>query len=145
MKAYIKSLEGLTLMGKSESGHWVPIDAMSEVGGNEGAAKPMELVLLGLGGCTAMDVLSIAKKMHISLEDFKIDIEAENATDHPKVFTQIIINYRFYGKELDRSLEMNGIIMSILLFENKSGSQLEEETIRFVLDEIDKFRKEGRF
>ncbi|MEJ2629056.1 MAG: OsmC family protein [bacterium] len=103
MKAYIKSLEGLTLMGKSESGHWVPIDTISKFGGNEGAAKPMELVLLGLGSCTAMDVISIVKKMHIKLDDFKIDIEAENATEHPKVFTQITINYRFYGKDLDRS------------------------------------------
>jgi len=103
MKAYIKSLEGLTLMGKSESGHWVPIDTVNKFGGNEGAAKPMELVLLGLGGCTAMDVLSIVKKMHITLDDFNIDIEAENATEHPKVFTQITINYRFYGKDLDSS------------------------------------------
>ncbi len=103
MKAYIKSIEGLTLVGKADSGHWVPIDTVSQLDGNEGGTKPMELVLLALGGCTAMDVLSILKKMRITPDDFKIDIEAENADEHPKVFTHIKMNYRFYGKELNKS------------------------------------------
>lgn len=102
MKAYIKSIEGLTLVGKADSGHWVPIDTVRQLNGNEGGTKPMELVLLALGSCTAMDVLSIIKKMRITLDDFKIDIEAENADEHPKVFTKITLNYRFYGQDLDK-------------------------------------------
>jgi len=103
MKAYIKSIEGLTFIGKADSGHWVPIDTLRRLDGNEGGTKPMELVLLALGSCTAMDVLSIIKKMRITLYDFKIDIEAENADEHPKVFTQITLNYRFFGQDLDKT------------------------------------------
>jgi len=112
MKAYIQRVEGLTLAGKSESGHWIPIDTVSKLGGNDGAAKPMELILLGLGGCTAMDVLSILKKMRITLDDFKVDVEADNASEHPKVFTKIRISYRFYGNNLDKSKLEKAVTLS---------------------------------
>jgi len=112
MKAYIKSIEGLTLIGKADSGHWVPIDTVSTLDGNEGGTKPMELVLLALGSCTGMDVLSIIKKMHITLDDFRIDIEAENADEHPKVFTTIQLHYKFYGKDLDKEKLNKAVTLS---------------------------------
>lgn len=89
-----------TFLAKGDSGHWVVMDGNEQVGGADAGARPMELVLFGLGGCTAMDVVSILKKMKVPVEDFHIEIESERATDHPKVYTKIGMTYHFYGKNL---------------------------------------------
>lgn len=114
MKATLRRVKGLSLIGKAESNHWVPMDTIEDFGGNDAATKPMELVLLGLGGCTAMDVLSIMAKKRAPIEDFEIEIDAEQATDYPKVFTKIRLNYIFYGdkekikaKDIQRAIELS--------------------------------------
>jgi len=114
MKATIRRVKGLSLVGKADSNHWMPMDTVEDFGGNNAATKPMELVLLGLGGCTAMDVLSIMAKKRASIEDFEMELDAEQATDYPKVFTKITIKYIFYGdkeqiktKDIERAIELS--------------------------------------
>ena len=101
MQAIIKRIDGLALAVKTDSGHWLTMDTDADSGGSGAAAKPLELVLAGLGGCTGMDVLSILKKMHVPLEGFEIVLNADRAEDHPKVFTAIRVEYRFYGPSID--------------------------------------------
>jgi len=102
MKANVKWVSGLSLMGKGGSNHWIPMDANEELGGFNAASRPMELFLIGLGGCTGMDVLSILKKKRIPLTDFEIQVEAEQAEDYPKIFTKIKIHFIVHGKNINK-------------------------------------------
>ena len=86
--------------GKTESGHSVLMDAKPELGGEERGPGPMELLMVALGGCTAMDVVSILKKMRVDLESMTINVDSEQATEHPKVFTKINIEYNFTGENI---------------------------------------------
>jgi len=101
MKAIIKQLEGLSLVGKSDSNHWVALDSVKSFGGAEAATKPMELVLIAFGGCTSMDVLSILKKMRQDVRDFDLEIDADRAEGHPSVFTKIHLHYSVVGRNID--------------------------------------------
>lgn len=87
----------MTFEGSSESGHTVLMDAKTEAGGDDRGPRPMEMVLVALGGCTGMDVVSILNKMRVPYERFEIDIEAERAPQHPKVYTQITVVYKIWG------------------------------------------------
>ena len=101
MKAIIKQINGLSFVGKADSNHWVAIDGPKEFYGLEAASRPKELLLLSLGGCTGSDVAAILKKKKINLSYFELVIDAEEAKDHPKVFTKIHIEYIFQGENLD--------------------------------------------
>jgi putative redox protein len=98
--AEVQPVNGLTLAGRSSSNHWVIMDGKKQVGGNEGGSTPMELVLMAVGGCTGMDVVSILKKMRVEYKDLKISLEADKADEHPKVFTDIRIVYHLWGKDI---------------------------------------------
>ncbi|MFZ5518241.1 MAG: OsmC family protein [Candidatus Zhuqueibacterota bacterium] len=97
MKAKLRQVNGLTLVGKGDSNHWVALDTVEHLGGTDAGTKPMELILLGLGGCTAMDVLSILKKKRTPITGFEMEVDAEQAENFPKVFTKITVKYIFYG------------------------------------------------
>jgi len=101
MRATIKRVNGITMVGKADSGVWVPMDGPETLGGSEAGPRPLELLLIGLGGCTAMDVVSILTKKRAPLDDLEIRIEADRADEHPKVFTEIRIKYIFYGTGLN--------------------------------------------
>lgn len=112
METKIKWLGDLSLAGLSGTGHWVPMDAKATYGGNGGGASPMELILLGLGGCTSMDILSILKKKRVDLHDYAVEISAENADEHPKVYTKINIHFKFHGNgirenDVQRAIELS--------------------------------------
>ncbi len=96
----IQQLKGASFAARGQSGHWVMMDGNEKVGGVDGASRPMEMVLFGLGGCTAVDVEIILKKMKVPVENIEIDIETERADNHPKVYTKIDMTYHFYGKDL---------------------------------------------
>lgn len=98
VRAVVQKVTGLTLAGKASSGHWTIMDTLPEVGGNSGATTPMELVLLALGGCTGMDVLSMLKKMGQPVEDYRIELEGERSDEHPKVYTKIRLTHVVKGK-----------------------------------------------
>lgn len=96
----IQQVKGGTFAARGSSNHWTMMDTPKKVGGHEAASGPMELVLFGLGGCTGVDVETILKKMKVHVENFEIDILAERAETHPKVYTKIEMIYHFYGKDL---------------------------------------------
>jgi putative redox protein len=102
VKVEVKYVDGLTFVGKGESNHWIPMDASIKAGGSGAGTSPMELLLLGLGGCTAVDVVSIMKKRRKPVQKFAIQIEAERAKEHPKVYTRIHMIYQFWGENLDK-------------------------------------------
>lgn len=112
MKAVVQRVQGLSLAGKADSNHWVMMDADQAVGGSDAGARPLELVLLGLGGCTSMDVLTILQKKRIPLDDYEVILEAQRAEDHPKVFTHISIKFLFYGKNLPEEAIRRAIELS---------------------------------
>lgn len=96
----------------SDSRHEITLDSDSTVGGNDLGARPMELILMGLAGCTAMDVISIMRKKRQNVTGFEIVTYADRAANHPKVFTAIEIKYIFYGQDIDpkaveRSIELS--------------------------------------
>jgi putative redox protein len=99
--SYVRPTEGLTLMGTTDTGHEVPMDTKKIVGGNESAATPMELVLQATMGCTAMDVISILKKMKVEYDLFEVHETNERSEEHPKVYTKIHLIYKFEGEGMD--------------------------------------------
>jgi putative redox protein len=113
MDAKIIHVKGISFIGKANSNHWVSMDGPLELQGNNAGARPKELVLLGLGGCTASDVASILIKMREPLQKFEIDLHAEDATEHPKVFTRIHISYKFWGQNLNRGNIEKAIDLSV--------------------------------
>ncbi len=99
MKARLKYVEGLTFLGQAGSGHWTVLD--SGYGGRPSAAtSPMEMVLLALMGCSAMDVVSILEKMRAPFVDLQVEVEADRAETHPRVYTRIHLTYRVFGRNL---------------------------------------------
>ena len=100
MNVKIKQVEGLTFIGKADTNHWVTVDGPEKFNGSDAASRPMELLLIALGSCTASDVASIIKKMRFELNDFQVNVSGKRAQDHPKVFTEIHLEYLFRGKDL---------------------------------------------
>lgn len=105
-------LKGVTFFGITDSRHWIAMDGPEEFGGSNAGARPKELLLLALAGCTGSDVASILGKMRIPLKKFQVDVEAEISDDHPKVYTRIEVIYRFWGEDLDRSKLEHAIELS---------------------------------
>jgi putative redox protein len=101
VEARIRWIEGMTFAGRADSGHWVVMDTEPSSGGSDGSATPLEMVLLGLGGCTSMDVVSMLQKMRVPLDRCETALGAERADEHPKGFTKIRIEYRFWGHGID--------------------------------------------
>jgi putative redox protein len=91
----------MTFVGESGSGHSVVMDGAPETGGRNLGFRPMEMMLLGMGGCTAFDVVSILKKSRQAIVDCEVELEAERAEEIPKVFTRIHAHFIVSGKELN--------------------------------------------
>ncbi len=107
----LKQAYGLTVMARANSNHWVVMDTIEESGGHNAGPRPMELLLMGLAGCTGMDVISMLDKMKLNYKDFRIEITAEKATEHPKVYTKIHLKYRVWGDvsedKLQKAIELS--------------------------------------
>ena len=101
MKARVKLIEGVSFVGQSESGHSVVMDGAPESGGKNLGVRPMEMLLLGLGGCSAFDVVLILRKGRQQVTDCVADLSAERADTDPKVFTKIHVHFTVTGKSLD--------------------------------------------
>jgi putative redox protein len=111
-EAIVRHMQGVTFTGKSDSGHWVMMDGPAQLGGSDAAARPKELVLIALGGCTGSDVASILHKKRIPVEDFELHLTADVAEEHPQVFTSIHIEYVVFGEninpaDLERAIELS--------------------------------------
>lgn len=100
MKARIKWVEDATFLGESGSGHAVVMDGPPENGGRNLGVRPMEMLLLGMGGCASFDVVHILKKSRQPISDCVAEITAERAEAEPKVFTKIHIHFVVTGDKL---------------------------------------------
>ena len=100
MKARVKWVEGMTFTGESGSGHAIVLDGAPENGGRNLGIRPMELMLLGLAGCTAFDVVLILQRGRQPVSDCVVEVEAERAPVDPKVFTKIHLTYTLKGRGL---------------------------------------------
>jgi putative redox protein len=112
MKARIKWIEGAALLGEAESGHTVMLDGPPESGGRNRGLRPMEMILLGLGGCTASDVVAILNKSRQAVTDCVVELQASRAQAPPKVFTHIHINYIITGHNLQHTKVKRAIDLS---------------------------------
>jgi len=102
LKARIKWLDHMTFVGESASGHCVVMDGPPEHGGRNLSVRPMEMVLLGLGGCTAFDVVNILQKARQPVTDCVVELDAERADEIPAVFTRIQVKYLVRGRSLSK-------------------------------------------
>jgi len=112
MKARIKWVEGAAFVGETDSGHAVVMDGPPEGGGRNLGPRPMEMLLLGTGGCTSYDVVAILKKQRQQVTDCVAEIDAERASTDPKVFTKIHIHFVVTGKDLKREAVERAINLS---------------------------------
>jgi putative redox protein len=100
MKAKITWLNGRAFVAESGSGHAVVIDGAPEAGGRNIGVRPMEMMLMGLGGCTAFDVVMILEKSREKITSCEVTLESERATEDPKVFTKVKMIYTLKGENL---------------------------------------------
>lgn len=100
MKARVKWVEQTLMVGESGSGHAVVMDGPPDFGGRNLGARPMEMLLLGLGGCTQFDVVHILRKGRHQVTLCEVELEAERADTDPKVFTRIHVHFRLAGPGL---------------------------------------------
>jgi putative redox protein len=100
MKAKITWLNGRTFVGESGSGHAIVMDGAPETGGRNLGVRPMEMMLLGLGGCTAFDVVMILEKSREKVTGCEVSLESTRADEDPKVFTHVKMIYKLKGENL---------------------------------------------
>ena len=112
MKARVKWVEQVTMLGESGSGHAVVMDGPPEFGGRNLGVRPMELLLLGMGGCTQFDVLLILRKARQEVSDCVVELEAERAAEDPKVFTRIHAHFIISGRRLSEKQVERAIKLS---------------------------------
>lgn len=112
MKAKITWLNGRTFVGESGSGHAVVMDGAPENGGRNLGVRPMEMMLLGLGGCTAFDVVMILEKSREKVTGCEVSLEATRAEEDPKVFTHVKMIYRLTGDNLKTTAVERAIKLS---------------------------------
>lgn len=112
MRARIKWLEGAAFVGESGSGHSVVMDGPPDSGGRDTGIRPMEMLLIGMGGCTAFDVMLILGKARQPVTDCVVEIEAERADTVPKVFTRIHVHFIVSGdglsaRQVERAVQLS--------------------------------------
>ena len=112
MKARVKRIEGVTLMAEADSGHALVMDASPDVGGRNLGPRPMEMLLMGMGGCSSIDVITILEKMREPIDGCEVEITARRAAEHPKVFTEIHMHFILSGKGLNREKAARAIALS---------------------------------
>ena len=139
MKARAKWVEGMAFLGEAGSGHAVIMDGAPEYGGRNIGIRPMEMLLIGLAGCTGFDVVQILKKGREAVTGCEVEVEAERATEDPKVFTKIHIAYRVSGRGLSQAKAERAVTLSKEKYCSASimlGATAEMTTSLTVVDEL---------
>ena len=113
MKVKVKYIDGLQFVGETESGHAVVMDGEPEYGGNNTAVRPTELLLVGLGGCSGMDVASVLKKKKQDVRGLEINIKGKRAEEHPKKFTDIDIEFVVTGRSISEEAVKRAVNLSM--------------------------------
>jgi putative redox protein len=101
MKTSVKWVQEMLFLAETGTGHAVVMDGAPDAGGRNLGPRPMEMLLVGLGGCSAFDVVLILKRGRAAITDCVVNIDAERAETDPKVFTQINLHFIVTGKQLD--------------------------------------------
>ena len=112
MKARIKWVEEVSFVGETESGHAVVMDGPPAGGGRNLGPRPMEMLLIGAGGCTSFDVVTILKKSRQAISDCYVELEAQRAETDPKVFTSIHMHFVVKGKDIKPEVVEKAIKLS---------------------------------
>ena len=112
MSARVVWKNRMSFEGAADSGFQVPLGTVPEVGGDDDGFRPMELIAIGLAGCTAMDVISILKKKRQDVTGFEVVVNTIRADEHPKVFTRGSIEYIFEGLDIDEKAVVRAIELS---------------------------------
>jgi len=112
MKARVHLTEGVTFVAESGSGHAIVVDTAPEVGGRNLGPRPMELVLMGTGACTAVDVVLILRKARQAVTNCVVELDGERATEDPKVFTRVHFHFVVTGrglaaKQVERAVQLS--------------------------------------
>lgn len=100
MKARVKWVEGVTFLGETESSHAIVMDGAPEGGGRNLGPRPMETLLIGAGGCTAYDVVTILRRGRQDIVDVAVEMDADRAAEDPKVFTRIHLHFVVKGRQV---------------------------------------------
>ena len=112
MNISVKWIDGMLMVGKSDSGHAIVMDGPPEIGGENLGIRPMEMLLLGMAGCTMIDVVSTLEKMRENLSDCQTKVSADRGTEYPKVFTNIHVHFILRGIKLNPSKVEKAIKLS---------------------------------
>jgi len=112
MQAKASFCGGMRFVGKADSGHAVVMDAGAAVGGEDSGPRPSELLLMGLAGCTGMDVISILRKKRQPVTGLEVIVHATQAPDHPKRFTAMTVEYRVSGTGVDPAAVRRAVELS---------------------------------
>jgi len=106
----------LSFTGSADTGFQLPLGTLPAVGGDNDGFQPMELLAVGLAGCTAMDVISILQKKRQAVSAFEVQVHAERAAEHPKVFTHAVIEYIIRGREIDPTAVLRALELSAMRY-----------------------------
>ncbi|MDC9726130.1 MAG: OsmC family protein [Gammaproteobacteria bacterium] len=112
MKARVKWIEDVQFLGESGTGHTIVMDGPEELGGHGTGMRPMELLLLGMGGCTSFDMIQMLKKGRQDVRDCVVEIGSERSDEIPKVFTKIRVHYKVTGKNLKEAQVKRAVELS---------------------------------
>jgi putative redox protein len=112
MQAKVIWSQRLSFSGTADTGFSLPLGAKPQVGGDNDGFRPMELIALGMAGCTAMDVISILQKKRQEITSFEVIVNGQRADEHPRVFTHIDIEYRIRGVDVDEAAVKRAIELS---------------------------------
>lgn len=111
-KAFVRQVQGITLAGKADSNHWVVMDSSDKFGGSLAGSSPKELLLMSLGGCSAMDIIPILAKKRAPVSHVEVHLTATMAEEHPQVYTDIHMEFVVYGNginpaDVERAIELS--------------------------------------
>ena len=112
MNAKVIWKERMSFEGTSDSGFILPLGTSPSVGGDDNGFRPLELIAIGLAGCTAMDVISILRKKRQEVNRFEVKVHAELSDEHPKVFTHLAIEYVISGKDISHEVVERAVELS---------------------------------
>jgi len=112
MKTKVKLIDGVAFEGVSGSGHSITMDGALEGGGKNRGPRPMEMLLMGLGGCSAYDVVTILRKSRQKISDLTLDIDAKRAENDPKIFISINLKFTIMGENVSEKLVKRAIDLS---------------------------------
>jgi putative redox protein len=116
MDAKVIWKQGLSFTGTSDSGFDVPLGTDPDLGGSDDGFRPLQLMAVSLAGCTAMDVASIMRKKQQNVTAFEVKVHADQAVEHPKVFTHALITYQVTGHNLDEQALRRAIELSTVKY-----------------------------